>query len=141
MENRKITQTFWHNFFSILYLGLVVLAIYLLEKNGKLNRMISVFDFVILALATFRLIRLLVFDSITEHIREYFDRHEKGWRKEISTLISCTWCSGIWMAFIILLLFFLTPLSYFFILVLAIAGSGSAIQVIITKIGSNTSRK
>jgi hypothetical protein len=128
-------QNFWHNFFSALFLVLVGLATMYFNLLGHLPNKISVFDFVILSLATFRLIRLFVYDSVTSHVREYLGRYEHGPRKELSMLINCPWCVGIWMAFFTSFIYFLTPLSWYFILLLALAGVGSALQVIMWKVG------
>lgn len=129
-------QTFWHNFFSGLYLILVILATIYLESSHKLTKNIPLFDFFLMFLAVFRLIRLFVYDSVTGHIRTYLGKFEKGAGKELSMLINCPWCTGIWMGLLVSSLYFLTPLSWFFIFILALAGAGSSFQIIMRKIGN-----
>lgn len=116
-------------------MALVFGAISYLDSSGKLSHKISLFDFFLLAMAVFRLTRLFVYDSVTEGIREYFGRFSSGPRKELSMLINCPWCTGIWMALIILFLYFVHPLFWYFIMILALAGMGSYLQIIIWKIG------
>ncbi|MGV3489654.1 MAG: DUF1360 domain-containing protein [Tuberibacillus sp.] len=76
------------------------------------------FDFVLMALAAFRLTRLFVYDRITEFIRKPFHeiREETesdgavievlyikgtGVRKFIGELLSCHWCTGVWCALLL----------------------------------------
>lgn len=126
---------FWHNFFSGIYLFLVVVAIYYLESSQKLAKEVSVFEFFLLALATFRLIRLLVYDSVTQHIRDYLERQTSGIGRELALLINCPWCTGVWAGLFVGFLFFVSPLATFFILILALAGLGSFMQTVAWKIG------
>jgi hypothetical protein len=135
MEEKVNRQNFWHVFFGILYLGLVFGVIWFLGSKERLTKNIPLFDFFLLSFATFRLIRLFVYDSITEGIREYLGNFSSGPGKEISMLINCPWCTGIWMAFIIFSLYFSNPLFWYLIMILALAGIGSYLQIIINRIG------
>jgi hypothetical protein len=132
MKNKQI---FWHNFFSLLYLGLLLAAAFYLQKKELLRREIPWFDFVILILAVFRLVRLFVYDSVTEHIRGYLGKFENGPGRELSMLVNCPWCTGVWAGLFAGFIYFLSPLAWFFLLVLALAGAGSSWQIIIGKIG------
>ncbi|ARK30649.1 DUF1360 domain-containing protein [Halalkalibacter krulwichiae] len=76
--------------------------------------MITLMQIMLLSLATFRLTRLLVYDKITEFLRTPFieDYEEEqegemvvfikprgtGIRAWIGQLISCYWCTGLWVA-------------------------------------------
>jgi uncharacterized membrane protein len=134
-DNREISHAFGHNIFSALYLLLIIFSIYYLNQEQKLNRDISWFEFTLLSLATFRLIRLFVYDTITEHIRSYLEKYDYGFRKELSNLIQCPWCTGVWAGLFVAFIFFFHPLARFFILALALAGIGSFLQIVIWKIG------
>jgi uncharacterized membrane protein len=70
-----------------------------------------------------------------EHIRNYLGRYTFGYRKELNSLINCPWCTGIWAGLLVTFIFFLSPLSHFFILALAISGLASFVQITIWKIG------
>lgn len=57
-------------------------------------------EFVIVALASFRVTRLVVFDQLTEPLRErtvykLSDTGLGGWTKD---LFDCPWCIGFWFA-------------------------------------------
>jgi len=110
---------------------------------------IDFFQFVLLALASFRLTRLFVFDKITEFIRNPFfneveEENEQGVKevyylpketpikKFFGELLSCYWCTGIWSSTGLVLIFYLLPTySKPVILVLAIAGLASILESIV----------
>ena len=112
---------------------------------------ISFVTILILGLASFRLTRLIVYDKITEFLRSPFFNEveetnedgtkdiyllpkEKGLKKWIGELLSCFWCTGIWVSIGITLLFLSgARWGSFIILILAVAAIGSIIEVIISK--------
>ena len=55
-------------------------------------------DFLILALAVHRLTRLVTTDMVTERIREKIWSKYPPHKGGIGYLITCTWCSSIWVA-------------------------------------------
>ncbi|WP_409304681.1 DUF1360 domain-containing protein [Peribacillus sp. SCS-155] len=107
---------------------------------------------VLLGLASFRLTRLIVFDKITEFIRRpFFDEIEEsdengsteiylipkknGIRSWIGELLSCYWCTGIWVSLLLLGVHLLhSRTGDFLIIVLAIAAMGAIIETIIGKL-------
>jgi hypothetical protein len=110
---------------------------------------ITFLNVLILSLASFRLTRLLVFDKIFEFFRSpFFDEvsetnedgdmeiyylpKKTGVKKFIGELLSCYWCAGIWAAALIVGLSYLYPaISTPLILILAIAGLSSFIEIIV----------
>ncbi|MGM0902447.1 MAG: DUF1360 domain-containing protein [Bacillota bacterium] len=107
---------------------------------------LSLAAILIISLASFRLTRLIVFDKITEFIRSpFFDEvmeegevflvvKQKGIRKWIGEMLSCYWCTGIWVSAILVaghtfFSAFFTP----FTLILAIAAIASMIETMISK--------
>lgn len=113
---------------------------------------LSIFEFFLLVLASFRLTRLIVFDQITAFLRKpflkeveerepdgtvvaYIEPKGTGLRKWFGELISCYWCAGIWSAAILLLLYYLFPVITVVVLyVLAIAGFAAIIETVINKL-------
>lgn len=109
-------------------------------------------ELLILALAAFRLTRLIVFDKITEFLRRPFleeveEKDENGeievyWvvkegrvRSFFGELLSCYWCTGVWSAIILyasyyLYASFVAPV----LLILAVAGLAAIIEVIVQKL-------
>ncbi len=105
--------------------------------------------FFLLALASFRITRLIVFDRITEFIRRPFfaevvEKDETG-REEIfltpksgglrgffGELLDCYWCTGFWVSlFLILLYWFFPQVAEPVILVFALAGAAAIIEIVI----------
>ncbi len=132
MENKKIKTEnlyFWHFLTGVIYISLVAWIIFFLNANEMISK-VSTFDFVLMSLAVFRLIRLVVNDTILDFVRDYFGKFEYDLGKSIFQLITCPWCVGIWAALFIGFIYFLTPLAWFFILILALAGVSSILQII-----------
>lgn len=86
-------------------------------------------QFLLLALASYRLTHLLVFDSITEPIRQWFE--ERGW---LGDLIGCYWCCGVWVSGALVGLLMLWPVpARVIILILAVAGGQSLIETLVQR--------
>lgn len=103
-------------------------------------------DLFLLVFASFRLTRLIVYDTITEFMREpfhetvveieedgstetYIEIKGEGMRYWIGELLSCHWCTGIWSAGVLYSGYVLLPqLIMPVIIILAIAGMASVIQ-------------
>ncbi|MCM3767498.1 DUF1360 domain-containing protein [Neobacillus niacini] len=110
---------------------------------------ITIFTFLLLSLAVFRLTRLIVLDKITEFIRSpfydeiqemnengemeiYYTPKKSGWRKFFGELLSCYWCTGIWAAAgIIGFYYFFPDIAGPIILILAVAGIASILETIV----------
>ena len=108
----------------------------------------------IIGLAAFRLTRLIVFDKITEFIRNPFYEEkieidkdgneiifymvkEKGIKHFFGELLSCHWCTGLWVSIgLVMLDYYIPVVSYFLLMVLSVAGIGSIIETIIGKLNS-----
>ena len=129
-------QNFWNAMFSI---GFVFLAFFLggfvyIADEGY-PRSIDWFDALILSLATFRLVRLFVYDKVTAWIRALFADATSGPRKPAYDLLLCPWCFGVWAALFVCFFYYTMPMAWFFLLVLAIAGVGSFFQLLANMIG------
>lgn len=134
---RTHEQYVWNIVFTALFLALVLYAILALETVGYRSfYTITPFEFVILALASFRLTRLIVSDKITAFFREQFYddvagvlvKPQKGPRRTLADLVSCPWCLGLWSAATVTFFYFFTPFASFPILFLAIAGAAAPFQ-------------
>lgn len=104
-------------------------------------------DYTLMVLASFRLVRLFVYDKITAFLREQFydvteGRHgptlvkpEFGPRRTLADLLSCPWCFGIWASATVSFFYLLTPHAFYPVMLLAIGAVGSLIQVLANMIG------
>ncbi len=94
------------------------------------------FDIAILALATFRVIRLITYDKIFAPIRDFFMDEQDGslvkpaggLRRLMAELIECMWCTGLWGALLVITLYGASSFGYYFVIVLAISAAGSFLQ-------------
>lgn len=108
-------------------------------------------DFFILALSSFRITHLLVYDKITEWLRApFFDEvkiiedhgaeeiyvvpKKGGVKGFIGELLSCYWCTGVWVAAFSYFFYLYVPLLGIPILtIFAIAGIAALAETIVQK--------
>ncbi|MBP2241197.1 hypothetical protein J2Z40_001759 [Cytobacillus eiseniae] len=110
----------------------------------------SFMELLILAFASFRFTRLLVYDQITEFMRKpFFDEVQEtteegvseeyyvpktGLRGFFGQLLSCYWCTGIWSSLFLCLFYLYFPeIAIPFLLVLAVAGLAAIIETVVQK--------
>ena len=116
----------WNYFFTALFIVLTILLILF----TPLNRItISLIPLIVLALATFRLTRLITKDKILEHLRENIKKNKNNsFIYTIHELVICPWCVSIWAALAVTGLYFLIPETYILLILLAISGIASLLQ-------------
>lgn len=146
---RLTDQYFWNVVFFLLFVSFVVSGVVIIESVGIHNfHDIPFFDLAIITLATFRLTRLFVYDKIMAFFREQFynvkvlkgvgmtlERPERGPRRTLADLLSCSWCISIWMAATTLFFYALTEYAWYPILFLAVSGVASVFQVVSNLVG------
>ncbi|QFT88430.1 Sporulation protein YjcA [Bacillus sp. THAF10] len=112
----------------------------------------SWFWFLMLGLASFRITRLIVFDKIAGFIRKPFleEREEqnehgeieeyivikgKGLRRWMGELLSCYWCTGVWVTTGLFLLIMFYPMAGKpVLLIFAAAGVAGIIESVVEKL-------
>lgn len=158
-EHIKNDETFWSIIFTLVYVLAFVIGLIILRNiNGTLPTTISVFDLILVSLAAFRLTRLFVYDHITQFFRDWFLDKEiyidergasvitrtpplHGPRQTAHVLLGCPWCFGMWAGLLVPFFYFLTPYAWFFILVLAVSGVATFIQLLSNLVGWNAEYK
>jgi hypothetical protein len=118
-----------------------------MERTEKMN--IDFLTLIVLGLACFRLTRLFVFDKITEFLRKPFfdeieEENEDGTvevyflpkstpiKKFIGELLSCYWCTGVWISTVVVTGYLLLPHLFVpIILVLAVAGLAAILESVV----------
>lgn len=126
---------FWNILFIAFFLVLLVVGVDWLADRRQIF-LIDPWNFILIALATFRLVRLFTYDHITDFVRAWFaDAEPHTLRATLGGLVNCPWCTGLWFAFLAVFLFFASPYGYPFILVLAVAGVASLVQLAANLIG------
>ncbi len=126
----------WNLFFMFFFVALVWFAYQLLGTLGRIPSGITIWDTAVLALASFRLTRLVVYDSITQWVRDLFaDAAPRTAAGTLRTLVNCPWCIGLWFALVVATTFFAWPESWFMIFVAALGGLASLVQIAANLLG------
>lgn len=131
------------------------LVVYALLSAGILKvTSIGFADILIVALASFRLIRLFCFDSIFAFIREsiafrskvvttetgekYIERTPApiGFRRSLTALLDCPWCMGIWTTLVSAVLYTYSPVSALFVVLLSVASIATFFQLLSGLVGA-----
>jgi hypothetical protein len=145
---RVTDQYFWNIIFIAFFLALLVSGVIILEGSPE-NALheLTPFEFILLALATFRLTRLMVYDKITAFFREQFydakvtktlvilEKPKHGPRRTLVELLSCPWCIGMWAGATVVFFYELTPYAWYPIVMLAVAAVGTLMQLFSNMIG------
>lgn len=150
---RITDQYFWNVVFLVFFSVLVFMATVILQSEAyKLYTELTFIDFTLITLASFRLIRLVVYDKIFAFFREQFYdaeeykgkvllvKPENGPRRTLADLLSCPWCFGVWATAMISFFYLLTPYAMFPILVLALSSVATFLQILANLIGWKSER-
>jgi hypothetical protein len=138
-ERIEQEQHFWNGIALIVYAVLCALSVWLVARYGTLDpAAVGFLDVALLGLAAFRLIHLLTYDKIFDVVRAAFmDRKgarlknaERGWRRLMCEFMQCIWCTGMWSGLIVVTVYFLGTWGRFAVIVLAVAGLGSLLQIV-----------
>lgn len=145
---RITDQYFWNVVFGIFFVLLVVMGAIILETEARIPYSELTFtDFALITLATWRLIRLFVYDNITKFIREQFydlkkvgkgmvlEKPKFGPRRTLADLMSCPWCIGLWAAASVTFFYLLSPYAYYVTIFLAISAVASFLQILTNMVG------
>ncbi len=98
---------------------------------------LSWMTFIMIILASYRLTHLIVFDKITEPIRNLFlvkrespsHQIKKVPKSMFGYLLTCYWCTGMWSAILLGSLYILLPsFGRYLIFILAIAGGQAILE-------------
>lgn len=135
-------KAFWNILFSVFFLSLLFTGVWYLAVTGKFYRQVSMGDFILMALAIWRLIRLFTYDAITEFVRDWFVGKPKGtFMGTLGALMGCPWCIGLWFSFMVVFAYFATPYAWPVLLVLALAAVGSFFQLVGNLVGWSAEAK
>ena len=145
---RITDQYFWNVVFGLFFLLLTVMGAIILQTESRIPfDKLTLTDFTLITLASWRLIRLFVYDNITKFIREQFYDVKKvgkgftlvkpvtGPRRTLADLFSCPWCFGVWSAASVTFFYLVSPFSYYFVLFLAISAVATFLQLLTNMIG------
>ena len=135
-------QGMWNAIFALIFFG--VFGILFWSLTDGLDRfdwlfLVDTMDIVIISLATFRMIRLTSSDKMFAFVRNSFlDKQEDGMyqkppggpRRTVAELVECLWCTGLWGALFVSVVYFAADIGRFFVILLAVAAVGSFLQLL-----------
>lgn len=129
MSERK--HQAWNFWSAFIYFGLVVLTGWLLERKGLDITQMTLRDFILIVLATYRLTRVVVFEKIFKYLRDLLKSRQNLYLiGTLSSIITCPWCAGIWITLVMVIFYFLVPYGILLVYVLALAGVASVVILI-----------
>ena len=132
----------WNIFFGLFFAGLLFMGVHWLEYTGRFTTWVPLGDFLLMALALFRLVRLTTYDLITKFIRDAFvGMSRDSFFGTLGALINCPWCTGLWWSFFVVFFYFATPYAWPVILILALAAVGSYLQILANLAGWSAEQK
>lgn len=150
---RITDQYFWSVVFSAFFLLLIAMGTIILETEARIPLAeLSLADYVLITLATWRLTRLFVYDELTRFLREQFYDLEKvgkkielvkpksGPRRMLASLMGCPWCMGVWLAAVVVFAYVITPYAYFAVIVLAVSAVATFLQIFTNLVGNHAER-
>jgi fatty acid desaturase len=141
-SNSKTQQRSWNFVATASYaIFVVILGIVLKEKGIRIED-ISLWDVMLLSLATYRLTRILVFDKIFKFFRDFIKSRSRLYAFHvIKEIITCPWCAGVWVALVAVILYYLVPFGNIFIYLMVISGIASFLVITLNYIGLSTEEK
>ena len=145
---RITDQYFWNFVFTVFFALLIFLGVIILETEAHLEPSeLEPIDFILMTLATWRLIRLFVYDAITKWFREQFwdvklvrkklvlEKPMTGPRRTLADLFSCPWCIGAWAGACVVFFYLLTPYAFFPVVLLGLSAVATFLQILTNMIG------
>ena len=125
-------KTLVYILFTILFVILVCYAsdfggnIWVLKKLGVFHNPLSSFLIIgtILTLATYRLTKLIVKDTILKPYREAISKRKETsvFAEVLTELVGCQWCSSMWSAVLMVIAFFSGMFGFVLTIVFALSG-------------------
>jgi hypothetical protein len=145
---RITDQYFWNFVFTVFFIVLLIMGAIILETEARIPLIdLELVDYVLIALASWRLVRLFVYDAITKFFREQFwdvknvgrghslEKPKTGPRRTIADLLSCPWCFGVWATAVIIFFYLITPYAVFPVVMLALSGVATFLQLLANLVG------
>lgn len=140
---RVTDQYFWQFVFGIFFIILVIMGAIILQTESRIPLAdLTLVDYVLITLASWRLTRLFVYDTATKFIREQFwdvkkvgrgyrlERPKTGPRRTLTELFDCPWCMGVWTTALTTFFYLMTPYAIFPVVLLALSSLATFLQLL-----------
>ncbi len=151
----KITdQYFWNVVFLFFFGFLIVMAIIILDTESRIPwAEITLFDFALITLASWRLTHFFSSDNSTKFLREQLydlkattksyalEKPKTGPRRTLIDLITSPWALGLWMTACVTFIYLLTAFALYPVIILSLSAVVSILQIVLLQfeVPSNSS--
>tara|TARA_B100000508_G_scaffold72037_1_gene56108 strand:+ start:79 stop:558 length:480 start_codon:yes stop_codon:yes gene_type:complete len=145
---RITDQYFWNFVFTIFFAILIIMGAIILETEARISwDQLTVVDYILITLASWRVTRLVIHDAITKFFREQFwdvkkvgrgmvlEKPKTGPRRTLADLLSCPWCFGIWATAMVIFFYLITPYAVFPTVLLALSAVATFLQLLSNLVG------
>jgi hypothetical protein len=130
-----------------LFLITAVILLWILKVvNGHLPTEISLPGLFLVVFASFRMIRGATYDKLLRFVREKFKYDvevveqngqkmairrlvKPGFRRAINETLECPWCTGFWTTLIALFVYFISPVTWIVLAILAFSAGATFLQI------------
>ena len=139
--------------FSLFFVILVIMGAIILETEARVGWFdLTLVDYVIMLLASWRLTSLFVYESLTRFIREQFmdvvkvgrgyrlETPKAGPRRLLSELFASPWGMSVWTSAFVVFTYMLTEYAVFPFVLLGLSAVVSLLQVVTNLVGHNADR-
>lgn len=150
---RITDQYFWNGVFTAFFCILVILGAIILDGEARVAWTdLTMIDYTLMTLASWRLTRLFVYDAVTKFVREQFydvkkvgrgytlEKPKTGPRRTLADLLTCPWCFGAWASATIVFFYLLTEWAVFPVVILAISAVATYLQLLANLTGHSAER-
>jgi len=92
---------------------------------------ISAVDAIVLVLATYRISRMIVYEKIFSLVRYFISKNSgKALFASVNNLITCPWCTAVWIALFLFDIYWLVPYGDYFIYIMSISALATPLVMI-----------
>jgi hypothetical protein len=141
-DPQKIQQKSSNFLATLFFLACVAGLGFLFKKSGIATEDFTLGNITLMVFATYRMTRILVFDKIFKLFRDFFRIHQRMYVFfVIKEIITCPWCAGVWVALVVVAIYFLVPFGQILTIILAISGLGSFVVILVNYVGLQTEEK
>jgi len=116
---------------SIAYLSVFIASVWLIRNAGIGIDQISAVDAIVLVLATYRISRMIVYEKIFSLVRYFISKNSgKALFASVNNLITCPWCTAVWIALFLFDIYWLVPYGDYFIYIMSISALATPLVLI-----------
>jgi len=137
----------WNAIATIMFLVLAFFSFQYVARSVGFAALgnIRALEVFVMALATYRVVRLMTYDKILVFIRDWFldvaildgivvrTKPAWGFRREVAELLECAWCTGVWAASFVVFIYLLSDIGRVAVIVLAVSAFGTAMQLVVRR--------